>query len=115
MSETVGDTFAALDSQKAALRLLMMLYEHPQGIRRMELKKKAHEQEIGGTAFYAALNILKDHELVIDIPWNQNGKRIIVTTLRFRGRKAAGILYQLKEYLSTDEGLKTPRWDDTEN
>jgi len=52
--------------------------------------------------------MLKDNELVIDIPFNRNGKRVIFTTLRFRGRKAAGLVYRLKEYMNTDEGLVFP-------
>jgi hypothetical protein len=70
--------------------------------------KIAKEQGIGASSFYSSLHMLKDNELVIDIPFNRNGKRVIFTTLRFRGRKAAGLVYRLKEYMNTDEGLVFP-------
>jgi len=92
------EEFKALDSERATLRLLLCLaYEcpcHP----RTELRNSLRKHGVGGTAFMASLDRLRELGLIQETT-RDDGRRVTVTCLTEKGVRVAEKVSELYDAL----------------
>ena len=89
------DAFQELDKVKGGFMLLLIIYENSD-CSKMDLKRMAKEQEIGGTAFNTAYRIIIEQGLARNSE-QQNGKQIL-TRLTKKGTLIAEQVERLRSF-----------------
>lgn len=91
--------FAMLDQERGALRLLVTLEKHGQGLARQQLINELREQGVGRSSLYSSLDACRKLGLVADVKMQRDSKFLTVSMLSERGYRLARKLLDVKKML----------------